>query len=152
MNVLRSVVKWFDAKKGYGFIVHPKGGSDIFIHYSQINSDADFKTLETGDVVEFELHDGPKGPYAEEVNAVDTEADDKDDDAPQQKAEQPPADGSAQDDFDEDGFEKDGLDRDGAAVEPSPMTASSADGASTSSPTSGVVPAAEVERDAASAS
>lgn len=73
MSVRRSVVKWFDAKKGYGFIVHPEGGSDIFIHYSQIISDEDFKTLRTGQVVEFELHHGPKGPHAKEAKVIDTE-------------------------------------------------------------------------------
>ncbi|WP_439653181.1 cold shock domain-containing protein [Rhodothermus marinus] len=48
-------------KKGYGFIIHPEGGADIFVHYSQIISERRFKTLRTGQVVEFELHEGPKG-------------------------------------------------------------------------------------------
>lgn len=67
MSTRRSVVKWFDAKKGYGFIVHPEGGTDIFVHYSAISSDKRFKTLRTGQVVEFDLTDGPKGLHAHNV-------------------------------------------------------------------------------------
>jgi CspA family cold shock protein len=64
------LVKWFDAKKGYGFILHPNDGTDIFVHYSQIHSDKRFKTLRTGQVVEFELVDGPKGLHAHQVMPV----------------------------------------------------------------------------------
>ena len=71
MVTQRSVVKWFDAKKGYGFIVNPQGGQDIFVHYSQIDTDRRFRTLRTGQVVEYELHDGPKGPHAINVNSLE---------------------------------------------------------------------------------
>ena len=67
MAVQRSTVKWFDAKKGYGFIIHPEDASDVFMHYSQIISDKRFKTLRTGEIVEFELYDGPKGVHAHKV-------------------------------------------------------------------------------------
>jgi CspA family cold shock protein len=67
----QSTVKWFDAKKGYGFINHPDDGEDVFVHYSNIRSDDDFKTLETGQRVRFEMSDGPKGLHAEEVVAAD---------------------------------------------------------------------------------
>jgi len=73
MSTRRSVVKWFDAKKGYGFIVHPEGGSDIFVHYSAIETDRRFKTLRTGQVVDFELTDGPKGLHAVDVVSADKE-------------------------------------------------------------------------------
>jgi len=66
-----STVKWFDAKKGYGFINHPDGGNDVFVHYSNIESDDDFKTLRAGQDVRFELNDGPKGLHA--LNVVATE-------------------------------------------------------------------------------
>lgn len=75
MSTRRSVVKWFDAKKGYGFIVHPEGGADIFVHYSAIETDKRFKTLRTGQVVDFDLDDGPKGLHA--TNVIPTEEDDQ---------------------------------------------------------------------------
>jgi CspA family cold shock protein len=62
-----STVKWFDAKKGYGFINHPDDGDDVFVHYSQIQTDDDFKTLRTGQTVSFEMNDGPKGLHAVDV-------------------------------------------------------------------------------------
>lgn len=68
MSILTGQVKWFDAKKGYGFIVHPEDGSDIFVHYSQIQTDKRFKTLRTGEFVEFSLVQGPKGLHAEDVS------------------------------------------------------------------------------------
>jgi len=71
MAARRGVVKWFDAKKGYGFIIHPEGGADIFVHYSQIISERRFKTLRTGQIVEFELHEGAKGLHARNVVPLD---------------------------------------------------------------------------------
>ena len=67
MPALLSEVKWFDAKKGYGFILHPDDGSDIFVHYSQIVTERRFKTLRTGEKVSFDLVDGPKGLHAHNV-------------------------------------------------------------------------------------
>ncbi len=75
MTTQRSVVKWFDAKKGYGFIVNPQGGQDIFVHYSQIETDRRFKTLRTGQVIEYQLHDGPKGPHAINVSSMEDDYD-----------------------------------------------------------------------------
>ncbi len=71
MFTQRSVVKWFDAKKGYGFVVNPQGGQDIFVHYSQIETEQRFRTLHTGEVVEYQLTDGPKGPHAVQVSSID---------------------------------------------------------------------------------
>ena len=68
MSVQIGQVKWFDAKKGYGFITHPQDGSDIFVHYSQILTDKRFKTLRTGELVEFSLVQGPKGLHAQNVS------------------------------------------------------------------------------------
>jgi CspA family cold shock protein len=68
-----STVKWFDAKKGYGFIHHPNEGEDIFVHYSNIDTDDDFKTLSTNQSVTFEMNDGPKGLHALNVIPTDGE-------------------------------------------------------------------------------
>ena len=58
-------VKWFDTKKGYGFIKQPDG-EDVFVHYSGITGDG-FKSLRAGEEVEFEVASGPKGPQATHV-------------------------------------------------------------------------------------
>lgn len=65
----RGKVKWFDAKKGYGFI-EKDGGGDVFVHFSAIKADAGYKTLAEGAVVEFEVVDGKKGPQATNVVIV----------------------------------------------------------------------------------
>jgi CspA family cold shock protein len=62
-------VKWFNDSKGYGFIEQESGG-DVFVHYSAIKQDG-FKTLKTGDKVEFEIVTGPKGPQAADVMKAD---------------------------------------------------------------------------------
>lgn len=66
----KSKVKWFDGKKGFGFIEHPEGGSDIFVHYSAIMSDKQYKMLEQGEPVEFDLITTNKGPQAQNVRTV----------------------------------------------------------------------------------
>ena len=58
-------VKWFDNKKGYGFIKREEG-EDIFVHYSAIKGDG-FKSLNQDEKVSFELVEGPKGPQASNV-------------------------------------------------------------------------------------
>lgn len=58
-------VKWFDAKKGYGFIER-EDGDDVFVHFSAIQ-DEGFKTLEDDQEVEFEIVEGDRGPQAENV-------------------------------------------------------------------------------------
>jgi CspA family cold shock protein len=60
-------VKWFNEKKGFGFIER-EGGADVFVHFSAIKSDG-FKTLNEGQDVEFEIEQGQKGDQAAEVTA-----------------------------------------------------------------------------------
>jgi CspA family cold shock protein len=62
---VRGKVKWFSEAKGYGFI-EKEGGGDIFVHYSEIQSEG-YKTLAEGDEVTFEIVDSPKGPKAAHV-------------------------------------------------------------------------------------
>lgn len=61
-------VKWFNAKKGYGFICD-EDGADVFVHFSALNME-DFKVLEEGDTVEYEVVDGEKGPQAANVTKL----------------------------------------------------------------------------------
>ena len=63
--MVRGTVKWFDNKKGYGFVV-PENGKDIFVHYSVIQGDG-FKTLNEGQEVEFEIIPTDKGEQARNV-------------------------------------------------------------------------------------
>ena len=62
-------VKWFDSKKGYGFII-AEDGKEIFVHYTGIIKEG-FKALSEGQEVEYELTDGDKGVQAVEVKLVE---------------------------------------------------------------------------------
>jgi cold shock protein len=68
----RGQVKWFDPKKGFGFINGPDG-QDVFVHYSQIAGDG-FKSLRDGEDVEYVLTQGEKGYQAREVQRQVDEA------------------------------------------------------------------------------
>ena len=61
-------VKWFNAKKGYGFICD-EDGADVFVHFSALNMEG-FKVLEEGVTVEYEVVDGEKGPQAANVTKL----------------------------------------------------------------------------------
>jgi CspA family cold shock protein len=68
MTTTTGTVKWFNEKKGFGFISQD-GGPDIFAHFSQIQGDG-FKTLAEGEKVEFVVTDGAKGPQAENITRI----------------------------------------------------------------------------------
>lgn len=65
---MKGTVKWFNDKKGYGFIT-PEEGEDVFVHHSAIKMEG-FKTLKEGDKVEFNIVPGDKGSRAENVVKV----------------------------------------------------------------------------------
>jgi len=61
-------VKWFNERKGFGFI-EKDGGGDLFVHHSAIQAEG-FKTLSEGQRVSFDVVEGPKGPAAENVKPI----------------------------------------------------------------------------------
>lgn len=63
--MVKGKVKWFDSKKGFGFIT-PESGDDVFVHHSAIQGEG-YKTLDEGQEVEFEVQQGPKGEQAANV-------------------------------------------------------------------------------------
>jgi len=65
----QGVIKWFDNKKGFGFIAQDEGGQDVFVHFSSIAGDG-FKTLDEGDRVEFEVNQSDKGLKAANVTKL----------------------------------------------------------------------------------
>jgi CspA family cold shock protein len=63
---MQGTVKWFNSSKGYGFIGREDGQGDVFVHYSAISAEG-YRALNEGDLVDFEIAQGPKGPQAENV-------------------------------------------------------------------------------------
>lgn len=65
---MNGTVKWFNAKKGFGFI-SDEDGNDVFVHFSALRMDG-FKVLDEGDKVSFEVINGEKGPQAANVTRL----------------------------------------------------------------------------------
>jgi CspA family cold shock protein len=69
ISVITGTVKWFNERKGFGFISPADGSKDVFVHYSAIQGNG-FKTLAEGQQVQFEVTQGQKGPSAENVQPL----------------------------------------------------------------------------------
>ena len=70
MTVLKGTVKWFNSKKGFGFIEREDKEKDAFVHASAVKA-AGMRFLNEGDKLEFTLEDGPKGPSAVNLKKID---------------------------------------------------------------------------------
>jgi len=66
---IQGTVKWFNSGKGYGFIERAEG-SDVFVHFSALADNGDYRNLEEGQRVEFNVVQGQKGPQAEKVTVI----------------------------------------------------------------------------------
>lgn len=69
--MVQGTVKWFDSKKGYGFILGPEG-KDVFVHFSVIEGEG-FRSLRDGEMVEYEFHAGDKGLLAKLVKRLNVD-------------------------------------------------------------------------------
>jgi CspA family cold shock protein len=67
-DLAEGIVKWFDSRKGYGFI-QQDGGRDLFVHHSSIDMSG-FRTLAEGDKVSFEVAESDRGPVAKNVRKL----------------------------------------------------------------------------------
>lgn len=65
----KGTVKWFNVKKGYGFIIDDETNNEIFVHFSAVSMEG-FKELKDGERVEFEVVDGDKGIQASNVTRI----------------------------------------------------------------------------------
>ena len=70
MSTLKGTVKWFNSKKGFGFIEREDKEKDAFVHASAVKASG-MKFLNEGDKVEFSMEDGPKGPSAVNLKKLD---------------------------------------------------------------------------------
>jgi CspA family cold shock protein len=67
--MLKGKVKWFNAEKGFGFIVSEETGKDIFVHFSVINQDG-YKALAEGDLVSYDVKESDRGLQAVNVSKI----------------------------------------------------------------------------------
>lgn len=66
----QGTVKWFNDAKGFGFLSRASGQDDVFVHFSAIQSNGGFRSLQEGQAVQFNVVKGPKGWQAENVQPL----------------------------------------------------------------------------------
>ena len=71
--MVTGTVKWFDSKKGFGFILGAEEGKDIFVHYTNIEGEG-FRSLKDGESVEFDMVESDKGLQAQNVRRMGKQA------------------------------------------------------------------------------
>jgi CspA family cold shock protein len=71
MKVYTGSVVWFNDKRGFGFLKPDNGSKDMFVHYTNIDSDAKFKTLVAGQRVSYVLGQNKNGPQAEQIRIIE---------------------------------------------------------------------------------
>jgi len=67
--MMQGTIKWYDTVKGYGFIVS-EGGNDIFVHHTGLNKETGMKNLKEGQIVQFEITEGKRGPQATNIKII----------------------------------------------------------------------------------
>ena len=70
MSALIGTVKWFNATKGFGFIAPEQGGEDILVHFSAIENNGSYRTLEEGAKVQYEVQKSDRGLSAVNVKKI----------------------------------------------------------------------------------
>ncbi|AHG74027.1 cold-shock protein [Mannheimia bovis] len=70
MSAVTGTVKWFNSTKGFGFITPDQGGKDVFVHFSAIEANGGYRTLEDGAKVQFEIQDSDRGASAVNVKKI----------------------------------------------------------------------------------
>lgn len=70
MSAVTGTVKWFNSTKGFGFITPDQGGKDVFVHFSAIETNNGYRTLENGAKVQFEIQDSERGASAVNVKKI----------------------------------------------------------------------------------
>ena len=71
MTTLHGTVKWYNSRKGYGFVQRDDGEKDVFIHASAVKASG-LKYLQESEKISFDLEDGPKGPNATNIKKIES--------------------------------------------------------------------------------
>lgn len=99
----KGTVKWFSAAKGYGFI-SVEGGEDVFVHFTALPDTGEFRTLNDGEEVEFDIIEGKKGPQADNVIRLGKQAEAEEAEETEEVADEAEPSAYEEDESDEESF------------------------------------------------